>query len=351
MSADMDEQLDARLRADAAAWRTQHDSRPIPEFRLDQALPERAAAPTRRWVAVAVSVAAALLLAAGIGLWSASTNSPPAAHRPTPNATTDQAHNPPLVGTEWQLASYRNRDDGSPTTVATDSTLEISAAGHVTATACNTMGGTASVTARTISVGSLGSTLMACSGEPGILDAEVTATLTGKSSWSITRGILTLSNANGHVLTYRVRPSIYPNLAARTIITGNRGGGQYRLAVEGRPGHLGLVFEERTAPGEPWGQAGVAAPAPGDCLADSVIRAGSLGTQTFVATWATPDVAKVTTQTTADAPQHTLTFYDVPGTTLRIAGLWATSFRPSISPVTFYDRNNHIIAAYPRGPC
>jgi hypothetical protein len=170
--------------------------------------------------------------------------------------------------------------------------------------------------------------------------------------WSITTSILTLRNPDGHVLTYRVRPSIYPDLNARTIVTGERAGGHFRLAVAGSTkdnNHLYIVFETQIAPGEQWGSGAQASPGPTDCLADTVLGDGSLGGQTFLAAWARPDVAKVTTKATETSAETPLRFYDVPGSTLRIAGLWTATFRPSISPVTFYDRDGNVIAAYPNG--
>jgi hypothetical protein len=196
---------------------------------------------------------------------------------------------------------------------------------------------------------------MASGGEGNTFERQVTATTNGSVTWSITSSSLTLSNPDGHVLTYRVRPSIYPNLTARTIVAGHRAGGQYRLAVDGPSAGnplLYIVFEARSAPGEPWGEGGVASPGPTDCLANSVLGGGPhLGGQTFLAAWATPNVAKVTTQATRGAPETSLVFYNVPGSTLRIAGLWTATFQPSVSPVTFYDSKGAVIAAYPRGPC
>jgi hypothetical protein len=236
--------------------------------------------------------------------------------------------------------------------VKTDSTIEFNGKGAYSAHACNYIGGGATINVRTITFTPGMSTLMLCSGEPNTLERQVDVTAKGPVSWSIRTRILTLTNRDGHVLTYRVRASIYPDTHARTIVTGDRAGGQFRLAVDGPTNaHLGLVFEARTAPGEPWGQGGVAAPGPKDCLADSVLGVGSLGGQTFLAAWATPDVAKVTTQAAKNAPETPLTFYYVPESTLRIAGLWTATFRPSISPVTFYDKDGKIIAAYPKGPC
>lgn len=269
----------------------------------------------------------------------------------TPTLRAMRADGPPLVGTEWQLISYRDPAKAGPIAVNTDSTLEFNGKGVFFAHACNFINGEATITSRTIMFTAGGSTAMACTGEPNMLEREVEATANGSVSWSISGRILTLKNSNGRLLGYRVRPSIYPDLNAHTIIAGQRAGGQFRLAVQGHGRALSLVFEERSAAIEPWGTAGLAAPEPKDCLADFVISAGSLGRKAFLVAWATSNVAKVATRATTNSPQTNLAFYKVPGSTLRIAGLWTSAFRPSISPVTFYDRHGTIIAQYPNGPC
>ena len=232
----------------------------------------------------------------------------------------------------------------------TDSTLRFSKAGKFSAHACNYYGGTARVTGREIAFGDVAGTMKLCSGEENELERRVSATLNGTRTWAISGRQLVIGG-DGRELTYRVRASIYPDLEARTILKGDRAGGQWRLAVSGTGDRLWLGFESRTGPGEGFGQSGIVAPGKGDCLASHVMPAGVLGGQTFVTAWATPDVAKVTTRVDRTAPERTLTFYRVPGSTLRIAGLWVTGFRPSGSAVTFYDRAGRVITAYPNGPC
>jgi heat shock protein HslJ len=261
------------------------------------------------------------------------------------------ADQPPLIGTQWQLASYQDPGSPSPVAVRIDSTLSFSAAGRFSAHACNYFGGSARIQAAAITFGPGASTAIGCGGKSAELEQKVEATLQGSAAWSIRARLLTLTAADGHVLTYRVRPSVYPNLTARTILAGDRAGGRFRLAVDGPPDRPFLVFEEQTAPGEGWGTAGIASPEPGDCLADNVMGVGSLGGQTFLAAWATPDIAKVTTRAGEKGPETVLAFYRVPGSTLRIAGTWTKGFRPSKSPVTFYDRTGAVTAAYPNGPC
>ncbi|HST65299.1 MAG TPA: META domain-containing protein, partial [Mycobacteriales bacterium] len=258
---------------------------------------------------------------------------------------------PPLLGTAWQLASYQ-LPGAAPVPVRADSTLAFSPKGTVSIHACNYIGGPAHVVGSRVGFGSAASTDMLCTGERGTLDQHILALLAGGAAdWSIRDRTLTLTGRDGLVLTYRVRASIYPDLTARTLIAGDHAGGQYRLAITGPGGPLGLTIETRTAPGDDWGQAGVIAPGPKDCLANHVTAGGRLGGQAFLAAWATPEVARVTVRAKPGAPETTLPFLAVPGSTLRVAGLWTAVFRPSVSPVTFYDRAGAVIAAYPDGPC
>jgi heat shock protein HslJ len=299
----------------------------------------------QRWIAAGVGVAVVLAVATVLTL---------VRQRGHVTGAVASPGGPPLVGTEWQLASYQGPTSATPVTVTTDSTLEFSRAGGYSAHACNYIGGRAKIGEHTITFTPTASTGIGCSNADGALDRQVETIANGTVSWSISGSSLALSKPGGYVLKYRVRPSIYPNLRARTIVTGDRDGGQFRLAVDGPTkdnDRLYLVFEERTAPGQPWGQSSIAAPGQKDCLADGVMGAGRLGGETFVAAWATPEVATVTSQAVAGAPSTQLTLYHVPGSSLRIAGVWTSTFQASGSPVTFFDKNHNVIAAYPHGPC
>jgi heat shock protein HslJ len=273
--------------------------------------------------------------------------SPPAGRGP---AVGVEAGEPPLVGTSWQLSSYRAPAAAAPVRVTIDSTLSFSAGGRFSVHACNWIDGTARIEGRTVIFGRGMTTLKGCAGEEAALQDAVLPAVTGTADWSIRDRTLTVTNRDGHVLTYRVRPSKFPSLTARALATGARSGGEFRLAVDGPADRPFLVFETRTAPGEAWGTAGVMSPEPDDCLANHILAGGRLGNETFVAAWATPDVARVTTRA-ARGREVPLAFYRIPGSTLRIAGRWTTGFRPGNSPVTFYDRRGAVLAAYPNGPC
>jgi heat shock protein HslJ len=259
---------------------------------------------------------------------------------------------PPLAGTEWQLASYESPGGDGPVAVKADSTLRFDGKGHFSAKACNYIGGDARIQDRRMTLGFGGSTDMACTGEAGTLEDQVLALADGTVAWSIADGTLTLQNGE-RVLTYRVRPSIYPDLDARTLVEGDRAGGRFRLAIGDSDGGgaLSLVFEGRTGPGEAWGTSGVAAPGAGECLASTVLPPSELGKETLVAAWATPEVTRVTARAGKDAPETDLAFYAVPGSELRVAAGWLPSFRPSVDPVTFYGDGGAVIAGYPDGPC
>ena len=127
-------------------------------------------------------------------------------------------------------------------------------AAEFTAHACNYLGGAATIDRDAIRVSAISATAMACGGEPNTLDRQVDATANGSVSWSVSATTLTLTNRDGHALTYRVRPATYPDMNARTIVAGDRAGGQSRLSVDGPTkgnDHLYIVFEKRSAPGNP----------------------------------------------------------------------------------------------------
>lgn len=187
-------------------------------------------------VTLVMSIRLGLAAALGVLLTAAGCSSaaPGALNRSAPpSRSLASASQPPLTGTEWQLASYSNPGSAQRVTVTTDSTAEFSTKGHFSAHACNFLGGAVTMTSDRIFFSTVGSTLMACGGEPGQLNRQVEATLTGSVSWAITGRVLTLTNPDGHALVYRVRPSSYPDPEARTTLAGTRAGGQYRIAVKG----------------------------------------------------------------------------------------------------------------------
>ena len=259
---------------------------------------------------------------------------------------------PTLVGTDWQLSSYREPGGAEPIPVSVDSTLSLTAKGSVYAHACNYLGATARLGPATVTVALAGSTDIACSGENGEVERQVTAMLeAGTVRWSIRDRVLTLSGLDGQVLIYRVRPSPYPDLDARTLAAGKLAGGDWRLAAGRAEGGLYMTFETRTEPGARWGEGGIMAPAPADCLASYVIEAGVLGGQHYVSAWATPKVGRVTVRALPASAEQILPFHAVADSSLRIAGAWLDDFRPGSSTVTFYDRAGEVITAYPEGPC
>lgn len=329
--------IDRLLAEDGDRWRAAQPAAHDPD-------PALLTSPRRPGWQPVTAAAAALVIVVGI-------TAGVVALRPAPPA--DQAAGapePPLVGTTWQLASYQE-PGRSAVPVRADSTLELSAKKTVSIHACNYFGGPAHVVGSRIDFGGGPSTAMACGGERGVLERQVQAVAGGGSAeWSIRARALTLTGRGGRVLTYRVRASIYPDLTARTLVAGDRAGGQFRLAINPPGVPMGLTIEAR-APGDPWGTSYVIAPRQNDCLANHVIAGSPLGGQVFLAAWATPEVARVTVRARPGARETALSFLAVPGSPLRIAGLWTATFRPSLSPVTFYDRAGAVISAYPNGPC
>ena len=252
-------------------------------------------------------------------------------------ASTATAPEPTLVGTDWQLISYREPGAGAPVPVTVDSTISFTAKGIVSVHACNYIGATARVGPATMTINPGATTDIGCSGENGEVERQVNAMLAaGTVRWSIRDRVLTLTDEDRQVLAYRVRPSPYPDLGARTIAAGDLAGGNWRLAAGPTDRGPFLIFEERAEPGAAWGSAGIASPERADCLASYVIEAGVLGGQHYVAAWATPEVGKVTVRATPASAVQTLPFHAVP---VRACGSpapgWPTSAPvPARSPST-----------------
>lgn len=148
----------------------------------------------RRGRLVVTGAIAAVLLASGVAVLAV------LKHRSESPGTRTR---PPLVGTEWRMTSYQNPGDAEATAVTAESTLSINKGHRVGIRACNYMGGTVQIGDSTITFGDFMSTLMACTGEPAMLEAHVVATLKGKIRWSVSEGVLTFRHPDGHELTYR----------------------------------------------------------------------------------------------------------------------------------------------------
>jgi hypothetical protein len=180
---------------------------------------------------------------------------------------------------------------------------------------CNYVSATVTITPGVIVVGPPGSTLMACN-EVEAMRMLSSATLT----WQITNHVLTIASGDGQKLVIVVRPSIYPSnypgSPAITIAEGHIGTADYRFYyVPARDMYVGLNFESRGAPGEPWGSSGVSeqvgwtGPQPdwnGGC------QPVTIGHNRYLTGWATQDAAKVTvhnirTDADVDVPLHQLT--------------------------------------------
>lgn len=301
---------------------------------------------TRRRRAAAAVAGSAVAVVAVVALGATVLGGPQAAREPaaTPTAAPGE---PPLVGTTWQLVSWRGTTV-TPVPGTEDSTLLFSPTGTAHAHTCNSLDATFRVEGRTITFGQAMRTDVACAGTGGMLDDRAANVLTGSASWSISGRMLTLTDEGGLALTYRVRPSIYPNMASQTVVEGDHAGGRFRLSYDRTGGGLGLDIETRPGPGEPFGTSGVLAPGPGDCVANSVTQA-TIGADTYVAAWVTPAVTRVAVRPAPGAPERVLTSYAVAGTELRIAGGWVPGFRPGTGVVTFYN-GNEVVAAT-GGPC
>jgi hypothetical protein len=192
----MESDVELRLRADSDAWRRSQAGAPVPEFHFD---PRRSAPPSRRrWIAVAASVAAAVLVAVGVA----------AIHRPPVPRPAGPVREPALVGTVWQLVSSQGPHETTPTPVVGRSTLTVDGHGNYRVVECSTFDGTAVIGANTVVVSALDRNIVGCD---DMVDGALRMTLSGTVGWAIHDRLLTLSR-NGYRLTYRVATAEPPNM-------------------------------------------------------------------------------------------------------------------------------------------
>ena len=162
----------------------------------------------------------ALLLTAGI-LAGCSTSS-------TTSSPTTSSEGSSLVGTAWQLESYRDAGGASVTAVAEpvaalsfDTTTRLGGS-----TGCNTFSGTYTSHEGQLSIRLGPTTLMACSGALGAQDASVTSLLSRVRGVQQTSRSLALTDAgNQALLTYRPGVASLPGTSWKaTAVNNGRGG-------------------------------------------------------------------------------------------------------------------------------
>ncbi|MBA2388910.1 MAG: META domain-containing protein [Geodermatophilaceae bacterium] len=182
-----------------------------------------------------------------------------------------------------------------------DAVLRFDGAGSYSARACNYMGGSAEIDDDSLVLGLGSMTEMGCMDLRADIDAVLGA-VTGESvRWAIAGEELTLAAPGGTTLTYRVRETIYPDAAAQEVLSGERAGYQYRLAVENSDGNLGLNVHYRAAPGRPWGRQRIGAPYSGGRALDPLIEA-PIAEEFLIGGFVTADTVRVTHRAGEGAP-------------------------------------------------
>jgi hypothetical protein len=160
-----------------------------------------------------------------------------------------------LAHTEWQLVALgppgEVRDVPVDTEAVASGVLRLDGRGHYSAEFCGAEWGRAHVRGQQVRLERTAELAPGCSG-PSVYTYE--AALAHPLDWVIKNGRLTLSNPQG-VLVFHVRDSIYPHQSARDVLTGERNGWQYRVAVEPRTDRWHTSrgwFEYRRGPGHRW---------------------------------------------------------------------------------------------------
>lgn len=259
-----------------------------------------------------------------------------------------QATGPPLAGTEWQLVEMI-LDDDTVAVGGVDAMLRFDGEGEFSAQACNHQSGRAEIGARMLVLSGMSTTEMECTGLAGEIDRALGSLQETDVDWKIDGDQLRLATADGTGLTYQVRAGIYPAADARTVVSGEPDGAQFRLAVSGSGDDIGLGFESRAAPGQAWGTSWVAAPDPGELPLWSLVG-GDVAGQQFVAGFVPADTTRATHQAAAGSPASALTVYDIGDPKLAVIG----GFVPEHSECSIllaYDHAGTVIAEWITDHC
>jgi heat shock protein HslJ len=162
-----------------------------------------------------------------------------------------------LTGTEWQLT----RVVGPPKTWSpppeVDAVLRFDGEGQLSATACNHYGAPVRIDGDVLQVGQVVGTQMRCGGAKRAVEQAFRAVVNGEVRWAIRGGELRLDKPDGRGLRFRVRDTIYPSRELCPLVQGRRNGGDYRFGWQAGDERISLAWEGRSAPGKPWGVAGM----------------------------------------------------------------------------------------------
>ena len=207
-----DDLMDARLRAAGERWRAADGTAVPPAQSPFTPRPTPVVRHRTRWVAAvsAAVIAAALVVGGAVLLANRDTNGTPIAG-PQPSQSHGSAPPPsnppgaaPLVGTRWQLTQMINRAGSHP--AAGQAYLQFTKNRFVGSDGCNALGGTAIVSAHTIELSDVFSTLMAC---PRSTAGQVSGMLmSGTIEYRIAGSSLVLMRGAEGTLVYRAASSV-----------------------------------------------------------------------------------------------------------------------------------------------
>jgi heat shock protein HslJ len=214
---------------------------------------------------------------------------------------------------EWQLQEISGPNGVWPVR-AFDSVLRFDGRGGWSAQACNHFNGSSEHGDGWIEFTWHMTTEMGCAGELGRLQREVSAVLHERVDVELTEGVLSLGPAGGLRLTYRERDILYPTAQAETVVAGDRGTAQYRVAVSGEGSSLGLTIETRSAPGTAWGINAFGSPEPEFEPGLWTYGAAEIAGEQLLAGFAPPGTARVAHRGSPGAVSaHELVLEDVAG--------------------------------------
>lgn len=249
-----------------------------------------------------------------------------------------------LVGTEWQLVETTLSGRTATVPPDVDSVLRFDGRGGFSAKVCNYIEGAAVVDDDHITLGRALYTEMACHGPDRDVEKAFHTITAGRVGWVIDGNRLRLGDARGDSLVYRVRSSIYPDLTGRAVVAGERDGFQYRLYVDGSGDDIGMGFESRGGPGQPWRWSRMSGPAPGEPTMWSVI-AGDVAGEKFVAGFVPAGTIRVTHRSTTAATPVDLPIYRIHGSSLQVFGGFVTAHTRA-SAIVGYASDGRIVASW-----
>jgi heat shock protein HslJ len=222
-----------------------------------------------------------------------------------------------LARVEWQVSQVvEPAKTGTKTETKTwtpppevDARLRFDGQGGFSAEACNHLSGKVAIDGSVLRFSGGVNTDMACTTEPlRSIEAAFQAVVGGQARWAIDGGQLRLDTASGWGLRLRVSESIYPGRDVRALLEGPRDGHEFRLSWRDCGGEICLRWDQRDAPGKPWGTAESAWSKP-----SSEQMVDAVGDDLFLAGVVPPDTVRVVYQRPGGRSATELGLFDIPG--------------------------------------